>query len=226
MKRNKLALLLLLAALAWSCSEAYTPVTVPVKAGKAVDAAAFADVYYIDFISDVSEAGVVADAEVRRAFLEEVPFALGRKVVLLQPDHWDTIRGILLRFRLNVDIDYADSVFFRNVFLAHPRSLFFTGKLKLDVKKMGVVREKRDEKGTRRNAYETVQMWEMTARVLLIDGDSARFLLDETYSEKLEPGPGDTPQFSFNALFARLTAKLTTALQPRQGLQERFILVK
>jgi hypothetical protein len=226
MKKSKLALLLLAAALAWSCSDSYGPVTIPFRASKVADFAAFADVYFVDFISDVGEAGIDAQAEVRRTFREEVPFAIDRKVVLLEPAHWDTIRGILLRYRLDVDIDYENSVFFRNVFRAHPRSLFFTGKLKLDVKKMGVIKETRDEKGNRKNAYETVQMWEMTARVFLIDGDAGRVLLQETYSEKLEPAPGTTPQFNFNSLFARLTAKLTSALQPRKVLQERFLITR
>jgi hypothetical protein len=42
----------------------------------------------------------------------------------------------------------------------------------------------------------------------------------------MEPGPATTPQFNFNSLLARITAKLTTALQPRKALQERFILGK
>ncbi len=229
MKRSKLALpalAVLLAAMAWSCSDSFTPVTIPVRAVKVADASAYEQVYFIDFISDVTEAGVDADAEIQRTFSEEVPFAIDRKVVRLEPDHWSEIRGLLLRYRLNVDIEYENSVFFRNVFQAHPRGLFFTGKLKLDVKKMGVVKETRDEKGDRRNTYETVQLWEMTARVFLIDGDAARVLWQDTFSEKLEPGPGATPQFSFNSLFARVTAKLATAMQPRKKLQERFIIKK
>ena len=103
-------------------------------------------------------------------------------------------------------------------------ALFFTGKLKLDIKKMGVVKEIRDDKGNRKNAYETMQLWEMETKVLLIDGDTSKVLRRETYREKLEPPPGTMPQFNFNSMLARMTAKLTIALQPRKVLQERFII--
>jgi hypothetical protein len=226
MKKSKLALPLLLAALACSCSESYVPVTIPFSAQHITDAATYTNIYFIDFICDVPEAGINAAAEVRRTFMEEIPFAIGRKVVLLEPEHWSAILDLLRRFRLNVDVEYENSVFFQNVFRAHPHGLFFTGKLKLDIKKMGVVKETRDEKGNRKNAYETVQMWEMEAKVFLIDGDASKVLLRETYKEKLEPAPGITPQFNFNSMFARMTAKLNTALQPPKVLQERFIIKK
>ena len=226
MKRSKLALPLLLAALAWSCADSFDPVTVPFRGKPAADVAAFPNAYVIDFISDVSEAGIIPEAEIRRTFTEEIPFVIERKVVLLEPEHWATIRAILQRHRLNVDIEYDNSVFFQNVFKAHSRGLFFTGKLRLDVKKMGVVKETRDEKGNRKNAYETVQLWEMEAKIFLIDGDAAKILMQETYREKQEPVPGTSPQFNFNSMFARITAKLVTALQPRKALQERYIIRK
>ena len=69
-------------------------------------------------------------------------------------------------------------------------------------------------------------MWEMEMKVFLIDGDKAEIIREGTYSEKLEPGSASTAQFNFNSMFARMTAKLTSALQPRKALQERFILYK
>jgi hypothetical protein len=206
--KSKMLLLLLLAALAMSCAESFVSVPIPFMEKRAADFSASQDVFFIDFICDVPEAGFNAEAEIRRTFAEEIP------------------RAILQRYRLNIDIQYEDSVFFRNVFKAHPRSLFFTGKLKLDIKRMGVVKETRDEMGNRKNAYETVQLWEMEMKVFLIDGDTAKILRQETYKEKLEPGPETTAQFNFNSLFARMTAKLTVALQPRKVLQQRFILDK
>ena len=172
------------------------------------------------------EAGFNAEAEIRRTFIEEIPFAIDKKVVLLEPEHWAMIRGILLRYHLNVDIQYENSVFFRNIFKAHAGALFFTGKLKLEIKKMGVVKETKDEAGNRKNAYETVQLWEMEMKVLIIDGDTAKILWQETYTEKSEPGPETTAQFNFNSMLAKMTAKLTAALQPRKTTQERFILEK
>ena len=226
MKKSKLAILLFMALLGGACSQTFSPVTVPFRAKGIVDFNAFKDLFFIDFICDVPAAGFDANAEVRRVFLEEIPFAAGRKVVLLEPEHWDTIRGILQRYRLAVDIQYENSVFFQRVFQAHPRALFFTGKVKLDIKKMGVVKETRDEKGDRKNAYETMEMWEMAMQVVLIDSDGSRILWQDSFSEKSEPVPGATPQFGFNSMLARLTNKLTGALQPREVLQERFILVK
>jgi len=226
MKKSKLALLLLLAALGGACSESYAPVTIPFRARSIVDFNGYKDLFFIDFICDVPAAGFDANAEVRRVFLEEIPFAAGKKVVLLEPEHWATIRGLLQRYRLAVDVHYDNSVFFQRVFQARPQALFFTGKLKLDIKKMGVVKETRDEAGDRKNSYETVELWEMEMKVALIDGDSAKILWQDAYAEKGEPVPGATPGFNFNSMFAKLTARLTTALQPRKVLQERYILDK
>lgn len=224
--KSKILLLLLLAGLSAACAESFMSVPIPFNEKKVADFSQSQDVFFIDFICDAPEAGFNAEAEIRRTFVEEIPFAIDRKIALLEPEHWAMIRGILLRYRLNIDIQYEDSVFFRNVFKAHPRSLFFTGKLKLDIKKMGVVKESRDEAGNKKNAYETVQLWEMEMKVFLIDGDKAKILRQETYSEKSEPGPETSAQFNFNSMFARMTAKLAAVLQPRKVLQERFILDK
>jgi hypothetical protein len=149
--KSKMLLLLLLAALAMSCAESFVSVPIPFMEKRAADFSASQDVFFIDFICDVPEAGFNAEAEIRRTFAEEIPFAIDKKIALLEPDNWAMIRAILQRYRLNIDIQYEDSVFFRNVFKAHPRSLFFTGKLKLDIKRMGVVKETRDEMGNRKN---------------------------------------------------------------------------
>ena len=224
--KSKILALLLLAVLGSACAENFISVPIPFSEKKIADFSASRDVFFIDFICDVPEGGFNAEAEIRRTFSEEIPFAIERKVALLEPEHWAMIRGILLRYRLNIDIQYDDSVFFRNIFKAHPGAFFFTGKLKLDIKKMGVVKEKRDEMGNKKNAYETVQLWEMEMKVFLIDGDAGEILRQETYSEKSEPGPETTAQFNFNSMLARMTAKLTAALQPRKVLQERYILGK
>lgn len=224
MKKSKLILLLLLAALGGACAASFDPVTIPYRAKGIVDFNAYKDLFYIDFICDVPAADLDAGGEVRRVFLEEIPFASAKKVVLLEPEHWAMVRGLLQRFRLAVDIQYENSVFFRNVFQAHPQALFFAGRLKLDIKKMGVVKETRDEAGGKKNAYETMELWEMEMKVSLIDGDDAKVLWQEAYTEKGEPLPGTTPRFTFNSMFAKLAAKLTAALQPRKVLQERFIL--
>jgi hypothetical protein len=226
MKKNKALLLLVLAGMAAACAESFISVPIPFTEKKTAEFSAYKDVFFIDFLSDVPEAGFNAEAEIRRTFIEEIPFAIDRKVVLLEPEHWAMIRGILLRYHLNIDIQYEDSVFFRNIFKAHPGALYFTGKLKLEIKKMGVVKETKDEMGNRKNAYETVQLWEMEMKVFIIDGDTAKILKQETYTEKSEPGPVTTAQFNFNSMLARMTAKLTAALQPRKMTQERYILEK
>jgi len=226
MKKNKLALLLALAALSVACAESFLSVPVPFSEKKLADFGAYKDIFFIDFLCDVPDGGFDAPAEVRRTFIEEIPFATGTKVTLLEPEHWDKIRGLLKRYRLAVDIQYENSVFFQKVFQAHPRALFFAGKLKLNIKKMGVIKETRNEKGDKKNVYETIQLWEMEAKIDLIDGDRAEVLWHEAYSEKAEPGPGTTEAFNFNSMFAKIAAKLTAALQPRPARQERFILSK
>lgn len=224
--KSRILPLLLLAVLSSACAENFVTVSVPFTEKKVADFSAYKDVFFIDFICDVPDAGFDAGGEIARSFIEEVPFAADVKIVRLDPEHWATIRALLQRYRLAVDIQYENSVFFQRVFQAHPRALFITGKLKLDIKKMGVVKETRDEAGNRKNAYETVQLWEMEMKVSLIEGDGARVLWRETYSEKSEPGPATTAQFNFNSMLAKITAKLTAALQPRKVFQERYILGK
>jgi hypothetical protein len=227
MRRSRIVLPLLLAALAAACASSFVSVPIPFREKGVADFDAYPGLFFIDFICDVpGDAGIDAGGELRRVFGEEVPFAAGKKIVRLQPEHWDTVLDLLQRYHLAADIRYEDSAFFRDVFRAHPRSLFFTGKLKLDIKKMGVVRETRDEMGNKKNAYETVQLWEMEMKVFLIDGDAGRALWQEAYTEKFEPGSQTSAQFNFNSLLARITAKMVIALQPQRKFQERTILEK
>jgi hypothetical protein len=227
MKRSKLILLLLLAALGAACAESFVSVPIPFSERRIADFSAYPNLFFIDFVCDLPDgSGIDAPAEVRRVFTEEVPFAAGKKVIRLDPEHWAMILGLLQRFHLVAAIQYEDSVFFREVFRAHPRSLFFMGRLKLGIKKMGVVRETRDELGNKKNTFETVQLWEMETKVFLIDGDAGRVLWQETYTEKAEPGSQTSAQFNFNSLLAKMTAKLVVALQPQKTLQERYILEK
>ncbi|GEM_PF-1028412 len=224
MKRSKLVLILLLAALAAACSETYAPVIVPFTPRGPVDFASSDKIYFIDFVCDVPDLGVDAGAEARRVFLEELPFLTGKEVVLLEPEHWPAILGILKRYRLAVDIRYEDSLFFQRVFQAHPRALFLVGKLKLAVKKLGVIREVRDGEGGRKNVYDTAERWEMDLQVSFIDGSGAKVVWQDAFSEKGEPASNATARFTFSSMLARLAAKLTTALQPRKAMQERYIL--
>jgi hypothetical protein len=224
--KSRIVLLLLLSVLCAACAEHFLTVTVPFTVKKITDFSAYDDVFFIDFICDVPDADIDAGAEIGRVFSEEIPYAVGKKIVRLDPEHWAMILGLLQRYGLAVDIQYENSVFFHNVFQAHPRALFFTGKLKLNIKKMGVVKETRDEAGNKKNAYETLQLWEMNMNVSLIEGDSSKVLWQEAYTEKAEPGPETSPQFNFNSMLAKITAKLTATLQPRKELQERFILNK
>jgi len=227
MKKSKLVLLLLLAALGAACSSSFVSVPIPFSESRAADFSAYPDLFFIDFVCNLpDDVGIDAAGELRRVFSEEVPFSAGKKVVRLEPEHWAMILGLLQRYHLAVDIQYQDSIFFREVFRAHPRALFFTGKLKLVIKKMGVVRETRDEMGKKKNAFETVQMWEMEMTIFLIDGDAARVLWQETYNEKSEPDSQTSAQFNFNSLLAKMMGKLAVTLQPQRALQERYILEK
>ena len=167
-----------------------------------------------------------ADAEIKRVFSEELPFAIDKKITYLDPPHWAMIRNLLRRYRLAVDIQYENSVFFQDIFRSHPQSLFITGKLNLEIKKLGVVKEVKDEKGEQKNIFAAVQLWEMEMKIFIIDGDSGQVVLQETYTEKMEPGEATSAQFNFNSMLAKMTAKLVLALQPRKVTQERYILLK
>jgi hypothetical protein len=224
--KSKIVLLLFLAGLGYACVESFVSVPIPFSKKKTSDFSAYKDIFFIDFISDVADGDFDAQAEIRRAFTEEIPFAVGKKIVRLDPEHWATILGLFQRYRLAVDIQYENSVFFQKVFQAHAHALFFTGKLKLEIKKMGVVKETRDETGNRKNVYESAQLWEMEMKTYLIDGDAGKILFQETFTEKSELGPGIAAQFHFNSMFARMMTKLVAALQPRKALQERTILEK
>ena len=104
---------------------------------KPVDFARYQNVYFIDFINIVPESSLDADAEIKRVFSEELPFVIDKKITYLDPPHWAMIRDLLRRYRLAVDIQYENSVFFQNVFRSHPQALFITGKLNLDNQTIG-----------------------------------------------------------------------------------------
>jgi hypothetical protein len=224
--KSKIFLLLLLAGLATACVENYVSVPVPFLEKRAVDFTGYQNIYFIDFVTLMPEIDLQADAEIKRVFSEELPFAIGKKITYLDPPHWAMIRNLLRRYRLSVDIQYGNSVFFRDVFLAHPRALFFTGKLNLEIKKLGVVKEVKDEKGDQKNIFASVQMWAMEMTIFIIDGDSGQVVLEKTYSEKMEPGEETSPQFNFNSMLAKIIARLNPVLQPRKMTQERYLLLK
>jgi hypothetical protein len=224
--KSKIFLPLLLTGLATACVQSYVSVPAPFLEKPKVDFAKYQYIYFIDFITTVPEITLNADAEIKRVFCEELSFTINKKITYLDPENWAMIRDLLRRYRLSVDIQYENSVFFQNVFRSHPQSLFIAGKLNLSVKKIGVVKEVKDEKGNSKNTYAAVQLWEMEMKISIIDGDSGQMALQETYTEKMEPGEETSAQFNFNSMLAKITAKLGLALQPRKVIQERYILLK
>jgi hypothetical protein len=224
--KSKILLPLLLAGLAAACVERYVSVPVPFLEKRAVDFSRYQNIYFIDFVTNVPDIALDAAAENKKVFSEELPFAIDKKITYLDPPYWAMVRSLLRRYCPMIDIQYANNVFFRDVFRAHPQSLFLTGKLNLEIKKLGVVKEVKDEEGNTKNAYDAVQLWEMEMKVFVIDGDSGKVLLQETYTEKMEPGEETSARFKFNSMLSKITAKLGLALQPRKVIQERYILFK
>jgi hypothetical protein len=224
--KSKTFLILLLAGLATACVQSYVTVPVPFLEKRAVDFARYRDIYFIDFLTMIPEIALDVAGETKRVFSEELPFAIDKKITYLDPPYWALIRNLLRRYGLAVDIQYENSVFFRDVFLAHPQALFITGKLNLEIKKLGVLKEVKDEKGEKKNIYAAVQLWEMEMKIFIIDGDSRQVVLQETYTEKMEPGEATSPQFNFKSMLAKMIVKLGYALQPRKVTQERYILFK
>ncbi|MCX6557304.1 MAG: hypothetical protein NTW95_07750 [Candidatus Aminicenantes bacterium] len=226
MKKNRLILPLLLAALAAACAESYVSTPVPFLEKRVVDFSRYQNVYFVDFLANVPDIALDVDAENRKVFSEELPFAINQKITTLDPPHWAMVRHLLRRYCPAIDFQYANSVFFAHVFRSHPQSLFITGKLNLEIKKLGVVKRVKDEEGNTKNTYAAVQLWEMAMKIAVIDGDSGQTLLQETYTEKMEPSEATTAQFNFNSMVGKITARLGLALQPRKATQERYILFK
>lgn len=224
--KSKIFLLLLLAALASACAEHYGIVQVPFLQKGAVDFGKYQNVYFIDFTTNIPDIALDADAENKRVFSEELPFAIDKKITYLDPRYWAMVRGLLRRYCPGVEIQYENNIFFRDVFRSHPQSLFITGRLNLEIKKLGVVKEVKDEGGNMKNTYAAVQLWEMEMKIWIIDGDSGQVLLQDAFKEKMEPGEATSPQFNFNGMLAKITAKLGLALLPRKVIQERTILLK
>jgi hypothetical protein len=224
--KSKILLVLLPACLATACVQSYVSVPVPFLEKQAVDFSRYQNVYFIDFITAIPETALNADAEIKRVFNEELSITINKKITYLDPPHWAMIRDLLRRYRLAVDIQYENSVFFRDVFRAHPQSLFITGKLNLEIKKLGVLKKVKEETGKEINTFAAMQLWEMEMKISIIDGDSGQLLLQETYTEKLEPGEATSPQFNFNSMFAKIAVKLGLKLQPRKMTQARYILLK
>jgi hypothetical protein len=224
--KSKIFLILFFAVLATACVQPYVSVPVPFLEKRAVDFTRYQNVYFVDFVTIIPDIVLDTTAENKRIFCEELPFAIDKKITYLDPPHWAMIRNLLLRYRLAVDVQYEKSVFFLDVFRSHPQSLFITGKLNLNIKKLGVVKEVKSEKGEPKSVFAAVQLWEMEMKIFFIDGDSGQVVLQEAYTEKMEPGEATSPQFNFNSILAKMTAKLGLKLKPRKVTQERYILLK
>jgi len=224
--KNKIFLLLLLAGLATACAQSFVSVSVPFLEKKAVDFSNYQNIYFIDFIANVPDIALDADAENKRIFSEELPFVIDKKIAYIDPPYWAMVRSLLRRYCPGMDFKYENNVFFQDIFRSHPQALFITGKLNLEIKKLGVIKEAKDESGKMKNTYAAVQLWEMAMKIWIIEGDSGKVMLQETYTEKMEPGEATSPQFNFNGMLAKIIGQLGLKLRPRKVIQERFILLK
>jgi hypothetical protein len=224
--KSKICLPLLLAGLASACAGNYVSVQVPFVDARALDSSKYQNIYFIDFTANVPDVILDVDAENKKAFMEELPFAVDKKISYLDPPYWAMVRGVLRKYCPEVEIQYTNNVFFRDVFRSHPQSLFITGKQNLKISKLGVVKEVKDESGNRKNIYAAVQTWEMEMKIWIIDGDSGLALLHETYKEKMEPGTETSASFSYDGMLSKITAKLGARLQPRKVIRERYLLRK
>ncbi len=224
--KSKILLPLLLAGMAAACGAGYMSVEVPFIDSQAVDFNKYQHVYFIDFIVNVPEPALDVDAENKRAFMDELPFVIDKEITHFDPPYWAMVRGLLRKYCPDVEFQYGDNAFFRDVFRSHPQSLFITGKVNVVIDKLGVVKEMKDEEGNRKNVYAAVQSWVMDMKIWIIDGDSGKVLLQETYTEKMEPGTGNTATFNYSSLLNKISAKLGSKLQPRKVIQERYILHK
>jgi len=222
--KSKILLPLLLASLAAACSGKYIEVQVPFTESRVVDFSRYANVYFIDFITCAPDLVLDMDAENKKTFIEELPFVINKKITYLDPPYWSMVRGLLRKYCPAIEFQYTGNVFFRDVFRSHPQSLFITGKQNLVVNQLGVIKEIKDEGGNRKNVYASVQAWEMETKIWIIDGDSGQALLQETFTEKIEPAAGTSAQFNYNVILSKITAKLGAKLKPKKIMRERYLL--
>jgi len=207
------------------CSESYLTVPVKIAPRNIPDFAAAENLFYIDFIADVPQPGFDPLPKLNTFFTSELAPYIGKKISYLDVPHWSLIRRLLKQLNLIQAFQYDNNMFFKNVYDAHPRSLFFTGKLTVDIKERSIIKDIHNEVGKKTSQFVKVGFWEMNLHIAIIDGSAMKIVFENTYIEKKE-----SEEMAAAAIFASLLNSfkdhfINQIFRPAE-FQERFILKK
>jgi hypothetical protein len=217
--KNKLLPLLGLIVFS-ACNTSYVPVRVELPEKDSIDLDRFEQVYFLDFVQHFSEKNYDPQEQIRRYFTYDFSAAIGRKIVTLTLPDWDRIRmtGSPAGF------SFPGAVFFQKLLAAYPKALFLTGQLGIDMKTTSIIQEVHDDQGKRKNAFVSKQLWNADAKVVLIESDSGKIVVEKSHSEKTTIDNLFVLRYQFGLLLDRLGDKLLPDLQKKKRFQERYIL--
>jgi len=144
----------------------------------------------------------------------------GRKIVPLTLPDWDRMRN----GNSPAGFSFNDNIFFQKLLAAHPKSLILTGQVGVDMKATSIIQEVRDDRGKKKNAFVTQKLWNADAKIVLIESDTGKTILEKSHSEKTTLENVFVLRYQFGQLLDRLGDKLMPELQRKKRFQERYIL--
>lgn len=218
--KNKLLPWLGVIVFSAACNNSYVPVQVEMPQKDSIGLDRFEQVYFLDFAQHLSEKNYDPQEQIRRYFIYDFSATIGRKIVTLTLPDWDRIRmaGSPAGF------SFPDAVFFKKLLAAYPKALFLTGQLDVDMKTTSIIQEVPDDRGKKKNAFVSKQLWNADAKVVLIESDSGRIIVEKSHTEKTTIENLFALRYQLGLLLDRLGDKLLPDLQKRKRFQERYIL--
>lgn len=218
--KNKLLPLLGIIVFSASCSTSYIPVQVEMPGKDSIGLDRFEQVYFLDFVQHLSEKNFNPQEQIRRFFTNDFSSVIGRKIVMLTLPDWDRIRmaGSPAGF------SFPDAFFFKKLLAAYPKALFLTGQLAIDLKTTSIIQAVPDDRGKKKNAFVSKQLWNADAKVVLIESDSGKIVAEKSHSEKTTIEDLFSLRYQLGLLLDRLGDKLLPDLQKKKRFQERYIL--
>jgi hypothetical protein len=222
-KNSALPLLVFLLG-CWGCTRAPLSVQIEMPQKNSIDVSQYQQFFLVDPLLDVPEKYQAQDKEIRDYLLDSLSGRLGCQVVSLPIPYWDMIRNILQQNHLNTEFQFDNNRFFQNVYLSHPKALFFAVKLKMAVKATSIVKAVRDDKGVKKNAFVPFQSWDSDMSLYLIDADKGCTVLTKAGNDKYSSDAAPAFQTLFPRIFENVVDKLLRSLQRHRTSQSRFIL--
>ena len=180
----------------------------------------FEQLYFLDFLQNLSDKNYDPQPQIRRFFTYDFATAIGRKIVPLTLPDWDRIRNE----SSPAGFSFNDNVFFQKLLAAHPKALILTGQLGVDMKATSIIQAVRDDQGKKKNAFVTQKLWNADAKIVLIESDTGKTILEKSHSEKTTLENVFVLRYQFGQLLDRLGDKLMPELQRKKRFQERYIL--